>query len=387
MSWLLALISSLFGLGDLALGGAQAASNENAQREANATNLQMNRETNETNVQLQEMANAANVQQAELAYQRSLPINQVRDLMNAGVSKSAALQKLTGGGLYSAPVLSAAQSQAGHVNPVMQDFSKMSEAFQQLGNIPANVQQAQISEQNYKNLRQEYDLRAADEKRKQELHEFELWSRQYGKDNATALDNATNLVLTKLLDSGKEITDFKSYDDLIRGLGLSSEPIIRHLPSAARAQVESAVRDRFSEARAQRQQENSDVAASDAHNRAIDDLRNSALGRKLTAAQINNIKSNTLKLNAEVIDMNDEHDAKQKEYKLREARATFLKLVEDFNLKVEELRNDFYFDEHGVPKLKTINTLEAKEFWNMVAKTIGLESIGDILRGIFSLAK
>lgn len=360
------IIKSLFGFG---LGLFQDDSNVRAQREANAANLQMNKETNATNIQLQEMANDANAKQAELSYQRSLPINQIRDLMNAGVSKSAAINKLTGGGVYAAPVMGAAQTQAGQVNPVTRDFSKMSEALQQLGNIPSNVVQYKQSQQNLDNLRQEYDLRAAEEKRriaeekrKQELHEFDMWSRQYGKENASALDTASNLVLNALLDSGKEISDFKSFESLVRDLGLSDKPILRSLPSAARAQLEKSVRERFDESRAQQQHENVNRAAQDAHEIAV--------------------KNKTV-LQQQIDDFNDAKSARRKEYVQREFEATLGKMASEYGISLQEAKESVkaYRDEDGKLHMRPETNIPThlSTFWDAVFSIVPVESLSRLI--------
>lgn len=389
-----AIIQSLFGFG---LGLFQDDSNVRAQREANAANLQMNKETNATNIQLQEMANDANAKQAELSYQRSLPINQIRDLMNAGVSKSAAINKLTGGGVYAAPVMGAAQTQAGHVNPVTRDFSKMSEALQQLGNIPSNVVQYKQSQQNLDNLRQEYDLRAAEEKRriaeekrKQELHEFDMWSRQYGKENASALDTASNLVLNALLDSGKEISDFKSFESLIRDLGLSDKPILRNLPSAARAQLETSVRERFAESRAQQQQDNANQAARDAHTAAQDALKNSEAARVLSHHQVNKLIAETESAWQNVTAFEDATDARKKQNAAAAARADFERIMAIFGIAEHKLHSKEFWttdaDGNYIPKDIGDTKSQISNAWKFVGTFFGVDLLSDIVRGIVAIS-
>lgn len=56
--------------------------------------------TNITNAILNKQNNRAQQAESEKAYQRSLPSNQVNNLMNAGMSRAGALSALTGGGTY-----------------------------------------------------------------------------------------------------------------------------------------------------------------------------------------------------------------------------------------------------------------------------------------------
>lgn len=221
-----------------------------SQRGSNDTNLQISRETN-----------AANAEQAELAYHRSLPITQVSNLMSAGMSKQGALSALTGGGQYNAPVM-----QGASVSPAQFDPTGLYAAFDRLGSLSSNVEQQRILEAQRHDLEVTTANKINAEKRAQEVHEYENWQRMYGKESAQKLDAAQNLIMNALLDSGKEFRDFNSYEDLVRGLGLQGRSELRSLPSIARQNLYSSVRDGFAEQRAQREQRNRDIAAQDAHN-------------------------------------------------------------------------------------------------------------------------
>ena len=71
----------------------------------NVFNTRQIKETNKANENLVRMQNEAAKEESELAYKRSLPQNQVANLMNAGMSRAGAINTLTGGGSYQpAPV-------------------------------------------------------------------------------------------------------------------------------------------------------------------------------------------------------------------------------------------------------------------------------------------
>ena len=216
--------------------------------------------TNRTNLQIARETNQANAEQANLAYMRSLPANQVSNLMAAGMSKPAAIASLSGGGTYSAPVM-----QAGHVDVPQLD---MSAALERLQNMPSNVEQRKLIQAQRNDLEVSTRLKENQDKRAAELHEYEIWQRMYGKESTQKLDSATNTILNALLDSGKDASSFKSFEDMLRGLGLQNDKSVRNLPSVARSQVYSSVRDRFAESREQREQTNRDEASRDAHDLA-----------------------------------------------------------------------------------------------------------------------
>lgn len=351
-------------------------------------NYQSQKETNEQNLQLAREANQSNVEQAELAYKRSLPTEQIRQLVDAGMSRPAALAALTGGGTYQAPVL-----QSAHADAPQMDLSGVSAGLERLGSIPSNVEQNQLISAQRHDLEIATQHRINEEHRRQQLHEFDLWQRQYGKDNATALDAARNMTVQALLDSGKDIKDFKSFEDMLRQLGLSSKSNIRNMPSIARAQFEESVRNAFAESRAQqqqdnlnREQENRNQAARDSHTRLLDDLKNSEFGRTLTQKQINKLEADTENVWQQVDAFNDSKDARDKENALRVSRATFEKILTDFNITKEQLRESIYLDADGRPNLKAQASAGIKEAWNFAGQIFGVDYLADIVRGLITIA-
>ena len=178
-------------------------------------NMQQTQKTNETNYKIAQETNASNVEQANLAYQHSLPINQVRNLQDAGYSRIGALQALNGAGSYTAAPIQSAQMQAPQA-----DLASMGSALDRLNNVPANTEQFQLINAQRKALAVDTQTKLNQEKRNQELHEFNMWRQGYDKNTALMLDNASSKVANALIDSGKTIQDYKDFESMIRGLGL-----------------------------------------------------------------------------------------------------------------------------------------------------------------------
>lgn len=261
-----AIAGSLVGFtGDMLGMGMSNAANLQAIRETNAANAKNIAATNEANLEQVRLTNAANAEQANLAYQRSLPVNQVRDLMDAGMSKAGALTKLAGGGVYTPPALQAGTSQASTAQAPHFDYSGIAQAFERLGSIPANQIQLQYNREQLNALREDVRIKQAAEERARQKHEYDMWREQYGKDTAQLLDSVSSKISDALLQSGKDISEFKSFESLLRGLNMTDDKDIKRMPHLARTQIFDAVRDKFAENRAQEQRSDEHTAAEDAH--------------------------------------------------------------------------------------------------------------------------
>lgn len=342
-------------------------------RDTNKTNAANVAATNAANLEQVRLTNAANLEQANLAYQRSLPVNQVRDLMDAGMSKAGALNKLAGGGVYTPPALQAGTSQASTSQAAQSiaphfDYSGIAQAAERVASIPANQVQLEYNKEQINALREDLRLKREAEKREQQKHEFDMWKEQYGKDTATILDSASSRVADVLLQSGKEIGDFKSFEDLIRGLNLQDDQDIKRMPHLARVQLEDSIRSKFSELRSQRDQEIEERAA---------EIRN-----RIDKQTLADMKAHA----AEYKKSANLRDKKRKNDELQEdVRAIALQM--DYDLK--ELDRDFKFtkDKDG----RTIVTPHegisqvANEFWHTVGSVIGLNYVGDILKGLIAV--
>lgn len=358
------LLVGLFG-GLLGLAGSAINSsvNKKATDETNATNLQIAQETN-----------AANVEQAELAYQRSLPTAQVQQMMQAGMTRAGALSALQGGGSYTAPTLQSAHMEKPEQNL---DFNALAE---RLTNIPANVQQSRM-------VKEQTDALIAEERRKEESARQQLEEhnqrmefarneeirKQYGHDAVVMTDKLRSRIDELITKKGVNRDSLDSEQALVNALGLERDPYWQNAPSSARNSVLDYVRGIAAEnranaanARANRQQNNADRAADDTHN--------------ISRQQLSDLKDRA-------DDYRSEKDARQKEYKLRELRAQFETIAAEYDLSIAELRKNFYIDDNGQPKLHTKRSQNAKEFWNMVAKVLPLETLGDLLRGVLSVTK
>ena len=215
-------------------------------------------------IALQREINQSNVEQAQLAYRRSLPTAQVSNLQDAGMSKAGALGALSSGGNYVAPTLGAPSVQSPHF-----DTSPIVNLMREIGEIPANVEQRNFLKKQIEDLDTRIKNARSEEQRKKDLHEYDVWQKMYDKQTVQKLDAGTNLLLNSLLDSGKDISDFKGYDDLVRGLGLQDAKELRDLPSLARQRLFTDVRDRFDLARDEREQQNRNTSAQDVHNMSI----------------------------------------------------------------------------------------------------------------------
>lgn len=351
----------------------------------NSSNTKSVEDTNKTNYQIAQETNQSNVEQANLAYQRSLPYNQVSNLMSAGMSKAGALSALTGGGVYNPPVLQSSQMQA-----PQKDYSGIMSAMERFSSIPANVEQSQLIEGQKNALQVDLQNKINADRRAQEQHDFNMWKQGYDKNTALMLDSASSKISNALIDSGKSIQDFKDFEDMLHTLNLDNDKDIRNINYIARQQLEDGVRSKFESERARQDQENKNTASKDAHTLALDTLKNSEVGRTLSAARLNEIDAHIRQLEDQHMEYLDSTDARLKENKLRESRATLEQLLTDFNVKKQEFINSIYFDKNGIPKpdaeiLKTSVTL--KELWRFIGNVIPIEYLGDILKGMLAISK
>lgn len=231
-------------------GGKVETENTNA---TNAANLAAVSQTNATNYQIAKETNASNVRQAELAYQRSLPSMQIRNMMNAGMSRAGALASLTGGGTYAAPVMqgSTAQSPRFEKNQFRPNFDKLADLMRGFQNIPANVQQMRMNSQQLENLRQEYALRSAEEQRKQEEHNMMMEEKLFNKNERKSIQNLTSLITARSQERNIQPKENQSFHDYIRELGLEKDDTYLKASEAARQKAFENYKSHQEEGRAQ----------------------------------------------------------------------------------------------------------------------------------------
>lgn len=347
--WLLALILGLVGaVTTIGLGVSQ-----------NKTNTENVQQSNQENYKIAQMTNQSNVEQANLAYQRSLPLNQVNNLMAAGMSRQGALSSLTGGGSYTAPVMNGSQAQAPQV-----DYSSISSAMERLQNIPANVEQSQLIDQQRHSLAVDTQNKINADARAQEQHEFNMWKQGYDKNTALMLDSGSSKVANALMDSGKNIEDFKDFESMIRDLGLAGDKDIRNLTHVARQQLEDGVRSKFGSERARQQQENQNLASADQHKIDVQHLKD-----------MREDYSNAVK----------EHKTQDKERLVREGVAELQKILNDRNISIEKFRDSIRFDSDGKPNLLNRAEEHIKESWRFIGDLFGIGYLGDVLRGLFAV--
>lgn len=92
-------------------------------QQVNKANQQLTAQTNAANVAMVREQNRAAALEAEKAYQRSLPTNQVANMMSAGMSRAGALNAINGGGSYTPAPVNVAQNEAPQMQGV--DFSAL----------------------------------------------------------------------------------------------------------------------------------------------------------------------------------------------------------------------------------------------------------------------
>lgn len=221
--WIIAsILASIIGA---VVAGVGSKRQENAQKQANETNLQITRETNQ-----------ANAEQAELAYKRSLPINQVSNMMAAGMSKSAALQSLSGGGSYSAPVMQSAQ-----MNPAYGDLSALAE---RIGGIPSNAQQSAMIKQQLESMkldndikREQLELAKAQAAREATIQTGDFEAREYDRQTSRQTDALRAIINKRAAEFKVNLNDIKSEQDLIDKLKLNDVAEWRDARSSSRDNV------------------------------------------------------------------------------------------------------------------------------------------------------
>lgn len=362
-----ALISAIAGVG---LGIGQNVTNKKSVEDTNQANLQAVRETN-----------ASNVEQANLAYQRSLPINQVKDLMDAGMSRAGALNMLTGGGTYTAPVL-----QSSHGDSPQMDFSSIANSIERLTGVPSNVEQHKMMQLQRESLEQEIRLRDLDEQRKQEQHQYDMWLKTYGKKSTEMIDALSSKIVSIAADKGINLADIDSVDKLVKVFDLGNDEIWRNMPAQARWQVLEAVRLQAAENR-------SNQSAIDSHNAAIDERRAASDKHDFDVKQLE-------KLKLEIQDYNDERDARKKEYSARKVRAIAQQMADSYDLSMSlshalsvfEIDKDgnIKFDSDGLPvyrndiiKENEQGWSEVREFWNKCFEVIPANILLRALSSVF----
>lgn len=348
-----ALISAIAGIG---LGIGQNVANTKSVESTNEANLQAVRETN-----------ASNVEQANLAYQRSLPINQVKSLMDAGMSRAGAFNYLTGGGTYTAPVL-----QSSHGDAPQMDFSGIASSIERLSGVPSNVEQHKMMQLQRENLQQEMHLRELDEQRKQEQHQYDMWLKTYGKNATVMIDDLSSKIVSLAADKGINLDNIDSTDKLVKAFDLGNDATWRNMPAQARSQVLEGVRLQAAENRANQ-------SAQDKHNLDVKMLE---------------------KLRLEIQDFKDEQDARKKEYAARKVRATAQQMADSYDLSMSlshalsvfEIDKDgnIKFDSNGLPvyrndliKENEQGWSEVREFWNKCFEVIPANILLRALSSVF----
>lgn len=150
-------------------------------KQTNEANLQIARETNAANRQMVQEQNRAAAAESEKAYQRSKATTQVANMMQAGMSRAAAINALNGGGSYTPAPVNVSQDTA----PQMQtaDLSAL-----------ANIGQAfaQRAQQKHDEKMQSKQLAAQAEAQKAQIESNERIAQLQANTTNRNADNRLN---------------------------------------------------------------------------------------------------------------------------------------------------------------------------------------------------
>lgn len=315
------------------------------------------RKTNEANAAAVDKTNQANAEQAELAYKRSMPTRQVANMMAAGMSKSAALQSLAGGGSYSAPVMQSAQAQSPNL-----DFAALAE---RIGGIPSNAQQSAMVKQQLESMkldndikREQLEMAKAAAARDAAAQGFNLERDSYDFETRKQTDALRAIISKRAAEMNVNLNDIKSEQDLIDKLKLNDVAEWRDARSTSRDNV-------LTYLGVTNNMRNTNQSAQDAHRKMV----------------------------AEYNDYKAAKGAREKEYHLREMAATFEQMLISRNMSQEweTIKDNFEFKDgklvlnaDGTPKINNPEGVEAygkiRGFWRDLSDIIPINVLGDVIR-------
>lgn len=154
----------------------------------NVYNTRQIESTNKANKEIVEMQNQAAAAESEKAYKRSLPQNQVANMMNAGMSRAGAINALNGGGHYQPAPVSASMEQAPQI-----DLSSAINAVQASAQLAEQKRQfnIQLAEQK-RQFDAQHELQKEESKLKNSLinHQiYDVMATYTGKEFDNALKN------------------------------------------------------------------------------------------------------------------------------------------------------------------------------------------------------
>lgn len=328
-------------------------------------------ETNQANLQAVRETNAANAEQANLAYERSRPLAQITDMQRAGISVPAAMQKIAGGGTYQAPTL-----QAGTQMAKQFDFSQLSGSLERLGSIPSAVNQERMQKVELDHIMQQMQLERDAAERETQLHQYNLWKEQHGKEVATLLDAASRELASLSIDKGIYLNNYKSFEDFVHATGFDQTQTYRDLPHLARVQLQSGYNTQFEQLRSERQQSNNDIAAQDKHE--IDEKTKTQLQKSIE-------------------DFDAAKDAREKEYEARKVRAALEQYRDSYELglSLKQAASIFELDNNGDIKFENGQPIfkpgqdkivgqydNVRDFWNGVFEIVPARLLAELIRYI-----
>lgn len=299
--------------------------------------------TGSANYSIAEMNNAANKEQAELAYERSKPVTQVFNMMQAGMSKPAALNALTGGGTYTPPALSTPQFQT----PDLSNF--LENAFR----IPSNQMQLDLQQAQLDSIKQDLQLKQNEEQRKIEEHNYNMWEKNYGKKGAEMIDNLSSKITTIAGEKDIALDDIDSIDTLVREFNLQKDKDWISMPFSARLKVFDSI---YRQASENRERVKSDLA------------------KRIGEQQLQDLKD-------KAADFAKAKTAREKEYAARAVVADVLKTAKsiDLEIKQEDLGELLFEKKHDKGLSRTIRK-KFRAMWDFLADVTPISKISDIIK-------
>lgn len=361
MEWLIQLLAGFVSdiIGTKNTLDANEMNAENVEK-TNMTNAQIAEKTNEANLKIARETNAANAEQAELAYERSKPITQVANMRAAGMSLPAAIQSLSGGGTYTAPVMQGATMQGSHAESSHFERlpNNLGALIERFATMPANVTQVELNNQALESARQEYVHRQNAERRAQQEHDMKMDEMLYNKWERENMNNFMGLMTSVAHDKNIEPDENESFHKFIRRLGLQDNAIYRKLPISAHERV-------FNYYKQQLQEQRDAISAQDKHNidaQTFADMR------------------------ARAADYKAESNARKKEYKLRELQADARTIAAQMEYDTNRIERDFKFTKTKDGRITMTPhagiSAVANEFWKTIGSIVGVDYVGDVLAGL-----
>lgn len=148
-------------------------------KQVNETNKEIARETNAANRQMVQEQNRAAAAESEKAYQRSKPITQVSNMMQAGMSRAGAINALNGGGSYTPAPVNVSQDSAPQMQTTdLSALANVGQAFAQRAQQKHDEKMARMQ------LAAQKEENAANRENAKEIAQISADASKYGADKS-----------------------------------------------------------------------------------------------------------------------------------------------------------------------------------------------------------